>query len=113
MVAKSDPPNIIPASVPDIDVPSEKVETASGRGLRKRRADRFLKGPIPFAWIREHVQCPTDRLLLVLKAHTDMQRVNEIRLTADILRDAGIADRKVAYRATHKLEANGFVSRRP
>jgi hypothetical protein len=105
----------IPASVPDRNVPAERVDTASSAGRRKRRADRFLKGPIPLNWIREHVQCPADRLLLVLRAHGDMRRSNEIKVTADVLRDAGIADRKAAYRAMKKLEISGSlsVSRKP
>ena len=107
--------HIIPASVPDRGVPAERVDTASSRGRRKRRADRFLKGPIPLSYIREHVQCSTDRLLLVLRAHSDMQRSNEIKVTADVLRDAGITDRKAAYRAIKRLEVSGSlsVSRKP
>ena len=105
----------IPASIPDRDVPAERVYTASSKGRRKRRADRFLKGPIPLNWIREHVQCPADRLLLVLRAHGDMQRSSEIKVTADVLRDAGITDRKAAYRAIKRLEVSGSlsVSRKP
>ena len=100
----------IPASVPDGCVPAELLETESSKGRRKRRADRFLKGPVPLNWIREHVQCPADRLLLVLRAHGDMQRSCEIKVTADVLRDAGIADRKASYRAIKRLEASGSVS---
>ena len=96
----------IPTSVPDRDVPTERVDTASSKGRRKRRADRFLKGPITLNWIREHVQCPADRLLLVIRAHTDMRRTDEVKLTADMLHDAGITDRKPAYRAIEKLEAS-------
>ena len=105
----------IPASVPDGGVPAERVDTASSRSRRKRRADRFLKGPIPLNWIREHVQCPADRLLLVLRAHGDMQHSSEIKVTADVLRDAGITDRKAAYRAIKRLEASRSlsVSRKP
>ena len=105
----------IPASVPDGNVPAERVDTASAKGRRKRRADRFLKGPIPLHWIRERVQCPADRLLLVLRAHGDMQRSDEVKVTADVLRDAGITDRKAAYRAIKRLEVSGSlsVSRKP
>jgi hypothetical protein len=100
----------VPASVPDRNVPAERVDTASSKGLRKSRADRFLKGPVPLNWIREHVQCPADRLLLVLRAHGDMQRSSEIKVTADVLRDAGITDRKASYRAIKRLEVSGSVS---
>jgi hypothetical protein len=108
-------PAPILASVPDRDVPAERMDTDSSKGRRKRRADRFLKGPIPLNWVREHVQCPADRLLLVLRAHGDMQRSSEIRVTADVLRDAGITDRKAAYRAIKRLEVSGSlsVSRKP
>ena len=99
----------IPASVPDGCVPAELLETESSKVRRKRWADRFLKGPVPLNWIREHVQCPADRLLLVIRAHGDMQRVGEIKVTADVLRDAGIMDRKAAYRAIKRLEVSGSV----
>ena len=101
---------IIPGSVPDRDVPDERVDTPSSKGHRKRRADRFLKGPIPLNWIRENVRCPTDRLLLVLRAHSDMQRSSEVKVTSDVLRDAGIVDRKAAYRAVNRLEASGSLT---
>ena len=96
-------------------MPAERVDTASTRGRRKRGADRFLKGPTPLNWIREHVQCPADRLLLVFRAYGDMQHSSEIRVTADVLRDAGITDRKAAYRAIKRLEVSGsvLVSRKP
>jgi hypothetical protein len=100
----------IPTSVRDRDVPAERVDTASSKGRRKRRADRFLKGPIPLNWIREHVQCPPDRLLLVIRAHADMQRTDEVKLTADMLHDAGITDRKAAYRAIKRLEVGGSLT---
>lgn len=105
----------IPASVPDRDVPAERVDTASSKGRNKNRAHRFLKGPIPLGWIREYVQCPTDRLLLVLRAHGDIQHSNEVTVSGAVLRDAGIADRKAAYRAIKRLEASGAlsVSRKP
>ena len=105
----------IPASVPDRDVPAERVDTASSKGRNKNRAHRFLKGPIPLGWIREYVQCPTDRLLLVLRAHGDIQHSNEVTVSGAVLRDAGIADRKTAYRAIKRLEASGAlsVSRKP
>jgi len=105
----------IPTSVPDRDVPTERVDTASSKGSRKLRDARFLKGPIPLGWIREHVQSPTDRLLLVLRAHGDMQHSNEVKVSADVLRDANITERKAAYRAIKSLEARGSltVSRKP
>jgi len=108
-------PAPILASVPDGDVPAERVDTASSKSRRKRRASLFLKGPISFGWIRDYIQSPTDRLLLVLRAHGDMQHSNEVRVSRAVLRDAGIADRKADYRAIKRLEASGAlsVSRKP
>jgi hypothetical protein len=91
----------------DADIPCERLETLRTQTHRSLRQGRFLKGPIPFSWIRNHIQCASDRLLLVLRAHADMQGTLEIKITADILRDAGIAHRKTAYRAIEKLEENG------
>ena len=102
--------SLILASVPDADVPEERVATKTAVRQRARRRDRFLKGPIPLKWIRENIQCATDRLLLVLRAHADMQRSNEVRVRADILRDAGITDRKTGYRALNRLEAVGALT---
>lgn len=101
---------VISATIPDRNVRAEKVQTQSAHKRKQRRAGLFLKGPIPLPWIRQHVQCPPDRLLLVLRAHGDMQRTNEFKLTAGILRDAGIDDRKAGYRALGRLEANGSLT---
>ncbi len=101
---------LIPASVPDVDVPEERVTTGAVVRHQAQRAGRFLKGPVPLKWIRDHVQCATDRLLLTLRAHADMRRSNEVKVSADVLRDADIADRKTAYRAIERLEASGALT---
>jgi hypothetical protein len=100
----------IPAYVLDTDVPEERVSTGSVARHQARRAGRFLKGPVPLKWIRDHVQCATDRLLLTLRAHADMRRSDEVRVSADVLRDADIGDRKTAYRAIERLEASGALT---
>ena len=102
-------PEVLLPSVPDRDIPAEKLELPSARKRKQRRAELFLKGPIPFQWIRQHVRCATDRLLLVLRAHADMQRTTELKLTTAIYQDAGIGDRKARYRALARLEANGSL----
>jgi len=102
--------NLIPAFVPDVNVPEERVSTGSVARHQAQRAGRFLKGPVPLTWIRKHVQCATDRLLLTLRAHADMRRSNEVRVNADVLRDAGISDRKTAYRAIERLEESGALT---
>jgi hypothetical protein len=106
---------VVPASLPDNEVLDELVETASTSRRNAKRASRFLKGPIPLSWVREHINNPADRLLLVLCAHSDMQQSVELKLSADIERDAQIVDRKAQYRALRKLEAIGAaeVTRKP
>ncbi len=104
------PPGTLSASVPDDAVPVEKVETRTAAQQRARRAGRFLQGPIPLSWIRNHIRNPADRLLLVLTAHSDMQKSAELKVTADILRDAGINNRKAAYRALGALEVRGVLT---
>ena len=104
------PPNSVPVFVPDADIPTEKVETNSSLRRKANRARRFLKGPIPLLWIRKHILKPADRLLLVLRAHSDMRQSIELKVSSDILGDAGITNRKTAYRAIAQLEDNGSLS---
>jgi len=101
--------DVISASVPDNAVPSERVQTTTQKTREAARNRLFLKGPIRLRWIRDHISCPTDRLLLVLIAHADMRKTKELKITNKILRDAGINDRKVAYRAVNRLEAQGIL----
>lgn len=100
----------IPASVPDNQVPAERVETATAKRRKASRSRLFLQGPLPFFWIRKHISNPADRLLLVLVAHSDMQQSAEFKLTGSILADAGINDRKAGYRALDNLEARGAIA---
>ena len=110
MNSEMDTVGVIDASVPDDAIPVMKVEAASGKRRKEARSERFLKGPIPLAWIRKHVQCSVDRLLFTLIAHSDMRKTNEFKITNGILRDAGIMDRKTAYRAVNRLEAAGTIA---
>lgn len=100
---------LVPPTVPDTLVPEEKVETATSVRQKKRRAARFLRGPIRLSWVREHIRDPADRLLLVLKAHSDMAQSCELKVSADIQRDAGVSGRKVLYRALVILETAGTL----
>jgi hypothetical protein len=72
MVLKPNSSDIIPPTVPDSLVPSEIVETSTAAHYKAARDRRFLKGPIPLPWIREYIRDPADRILLVLRAHSDM-----------------------------------------
>ena len=100
----------ISSLVPDQDVPAERVQTATVSRRAERRQARFLRGPIPLEWVRKNIRDSADRLLLVMLAHADMQRTTELKVSADILRDAGIAGRKVEYRALSVLEERGVLS---
>jgi hypothetical protein len=108
---EAQPPSksILPSD-PDDAVPAERVKTKLVTKRKARREGRFLMGPIPLSWIRQNIHNPADRLLLVLVAHSDMQRSKEIKVTADILNDAGITNRKVVYRALGALEGNQSIS---
>ncbi len=110
MVKALPPTDAVSLSTPDDAVPAEKVETKQVARRKARREGRFLMGPILLSWIRKHIRDPTDRLLLVLIAHSNMNRSREIKVTADILKDAGIPYRKAAYRALDALEADGSIS---
>jgi len=96
-------------SIPDIELPSELVATSTSKRHTANRDRRFLKGPILLSWVRECIRDPADRLLLVLCAHADMRQSSNIKMTADIERDAGIANRKALYRALVALEAKGVL----
>ena len=106
---------VITLETQDLDIPTERVNTATDKRRAARKSERFLKGPLLLSWVRSHIQCPAGRLLLVLRAHADMGKTLRLKVSGDILSDAGIDDRKVAYRALRKLEAKGSitVTRRP
>ena len=99
----------ISAAVPDKDIVSERVDTPSSRKRRRRHDQLFLMGPVNFTWIRRNLVSPADRLILILRAHCDMQGSPELKVSTEIFRNAGIVDRKSSYRALRKLEANGSV----
>ena len=68
----------------------------------------FLSGPIPFDWIRKACLEPADRLALILRAFLDMRGVNELRVSAEICRYAGISDRYQRRRCLQKLASTGL-----
>lgn len=95
------------AALSAADVPYEKIDTAVSIRQRAAREKRFLLGPIRFSFLRDYIRDPADRLLLVLLAYSDMLRSQEFPVTSGILVDAGISDRKMAYRALAAVEAGG------
>jgi hypothetical protein len=103
-------PFIIAPSVPDNQVPSTKVETNSGARQEERRVGRYLKGPLSLHWIRRNIRDSADRLLLTLRAYSDMNNSKELKVSAALQRDAGIGDRKLLYRALNSLEVRGSIT---
>ena len=74
---------IVPARLGDL--------SRERRKNRREKRDRyFIKGPLPFPWVRENIPNPTSRLILVAKAFMDMERRNEVALSRKIWDCAGI-----------------------
>lgn len=63
MAERLPPAYVVPPSTPDDEIPAEKVETKLAAQRKARRDGRFLMGPVPLQWIREHIRHPSDRLL--------------------------------------------------
>mgnify|MGYP007072247243 CR=1 FL=1 len=110
MDGNSESGRAISTLVPDKLVPSERVTTKADHSRQKRRDERFLKGPVRFTWIRKNIPCPASRLLLILRAYTDMQTSTQIKVGTAVLKDAGISNRQAAYRAIRKLESAGSLA---
>jgi hypothetical protein len=100
----------ISSSIPDSQIQTVKIITPLEKQRQSKRNSRYLTGPIKLSWIREHIKSPTDRLLLVLCAYADMTNSTELKVSSAILKDAGISDRKVAYRAIKSLEKAGELT---
>ena len=110
MVGRMGSSQDLDVSLADSDIPCQLIKTRTDRMREKQRQSRFLKGPIPLQWIRENIQSPADRLLLVLRAYSDMQRGGPIKLTSGIEAEAGMPNRKATYRSLQKLESKEIIS---
>lgn len=91
------------------NIDQQLVDTPTLKRARTKRRRRFVKGPIPLPWVRDHCKDPAFRLLLVIKAWSAMLKSDAVKLSADLLRDAGIGDRQMAYRALATLESMGTI----
>ena len=100
----------ISSNIPDSQIQTVKIITPLEKQRQSKRNSRYLAAPIKLSWIREHIKSPTDRLLLVLCAHSTMINSSELKVSSAILKDAGISDRKVAYRAIASLEEAGELT---
>ena len=97
----------ISSSILDSQIQTVKIITPLEKQRQSKRNSRYLAGPINLSWIRKHIKSPADRLLMVLCAHSTMTNLTELKVGSAILEDAGISDRKVAYRAIATLEKAG------
>jgi DNA-binding transcriptional ArsR family regulator len=93
-------------------VPTEvEVETAVLRDVRRRRADRFLKGPVRMNDIAAAAQLPGKALAvyLAIRHRTDLTRKNAVKLPAGLMRDLGVS-KDAKARALRQLEAAGMIT---
>src|SRR5438034_5608908 len=89
---------------------------ASRRSPKVARGQRFLKGPIPWAWLMRAAQLPGRALHIgvALWFLSGLTRSFTVRLGGRPLAELGV-DRHSKYRALRQLEAAGLVriTRRP
>jgi hypothetical protein len=80
---------------------------------RPKPAGRFLKGPIPWPWLRVAIllrrQGSVLELGLLLWLEAGITRSPTVRVNLSRLEDLGIS-RRCAFRALRKLEGAGLVS---
>ena len=87
-----------------------EVETVWLREQRRRRASRFLKGPIPLALLQEaaRLRGRALALYLVIRHRTALRRSPELSLPTNYLAAWGI-DKDAKRRAITALERAGLV----
>jgi hypothetical protein len=92
--------------------PSEVKVFDPALDLERRTADRsrslFLRGPISFEWINQACLDPAARLAFIIRAFMDMKHTREVRVSMEICRYAGIADRRQRWRCLHRLARTGL-----
>ena len=73
--------------------------------IKKQQLDSglFLKGPLYFAWLLQHVPDPASRLILVARAFGDMGRDQRVKLTRKVWESAGIYDKDTRSRVVIKI----------
>ncbi len=76
-----------------------------------QRDRRFLKGPIPWAWLTEAAKLPGHvlHIALALWFRAGVTRSETVVLTTMLLKELGV-DRHAKYRALRQLEQAGLVS---
>ena len=73
-----------------------------------KRSNYFLKGPLPFQWIRENIPDPASRLILVARAFMDMERDNECHLTGKVWDCAGVEGKDKRRRTLAKVRRSAL-----
>jgi DNA-binding transcriptional ArsR family regulator len=100
------------ARMPDHLVPLRLVASnGSRKSHARRKRSRFVKGPLPLAWIGAAVRCGDPRalpVLLALKAKADAGRETWIKPPATMLQALGV-ERMARSRAVAALERAGLI----
>lgn len=84
--------------------------TARSVPPRHSAGERFLKGPVPLAWLSRTSQLPGKALAVALAIWyvAGLERSGTVRLTTSTLREFNVG-RKAAYRGLAALERAGLV----
>ncbi len=92
------------------DIPEREVETSWLKERRRRRASRYLKGPVPLALLQKAAALPGKALALYLaiRHRFDLRRTPEVTLPADYLAAWGI-DKDAKRRSLAALQAAGLI----
>ena len=79
------------------------VSARRSAAQREKRDRYFLKGPLPFGWVRANIPDPASRLILIAKAFMDMNGAPECVLSAKVWDCAGIAGKDSRRRVLRKI----------
>jgi hypothetical protein len=79
---------------------------------RHKPGERFLRGPIPMAWLCRAGELPGTslRLALALWHHAALQKDRTVKLSTKVRIQMGLENRHAVYRALEKLEGAELVS---
>jgi hypothetical protein len=97
-----------------LSLPSRKIETNFKGKIKKtyyKKGERFLKGPIPWAWLSKASRNPGKSLNVALAIWflSGLNRSRTISLSGSVLRELGVK-RHSGYRALKSLEETGLIS---
>ncbi len=77
---------------------------------RRKRANLFVKGPLPFPWLTAAARCHPRgvEVLLVIRMLSDIQGASQVALPNGLLAEMGVT-RETKRRALEALEDAGLV----